>query len=86
MREKKGATLWLGEYSECIKIKQLDWNGKYCSLIKTANPFSLANSIQYGMCLPEKCYQADIILLVNHGIYLFQFNYLKINKTNRTRS
>ena len=30
----KGNTIWAGEYSQCVGIKQNDWNGKYCYINK----------------------------------------------------
>ncbi len=65
----RGNILWVGEYSECINVKEPWWTGKYCSLNQpTKFGMSLSTPWKYGMCLPNSCSQEDVANIVNFGI------------------
>ena len=60
----KGSIIWVGDYSECIQIREPYWNGKYCKL---------TDKIQFGMCLPKTCTETDVVHLVNFGKFLMDY-------------
>jgi hypothetical protein len=65
-----GSFSWLGEYSECIKIKEPSWNGKYCYIVNEKFKPQLL-PLAFGVCFPKTCSQKDIVTLLEHG-YLNQ--------------
>ena len=32
-----GNTVWIGEYNQCIGVKEKNWNGKYCYISQKVN-------------------------------------------------
>lgn len=65
---------WIGEYDECINIKETNWNGKYCSFI-TFDKDLMPNIVKFlqsfifvrGFCASTQCSKYDISVILNHG-------------------
>lgn len=65
---------WIGEYDECINIKETNWNGKYCSFI-TFDKDLMPGIVKFlqsfvfvrGFCASTQCSKYDISVILNHG-------------------
>lgn len=66
-----GDFFWAGDFQECIRIQNKEWNGKYCILKTGYYPefdWYYPPMFKLGMCMPEKCSSAEILRIVNKGI------------------
>lgn len=80
-----GNVQWRGEYSECINTTEpySDWHGKYCSISKPTDPSNpLSFSLQWGICVPHTCSNADLAQLINSTFSYIPFiNFTGIPET-----